>query len=99
MNNAITISKYGKPYNHPDGLTEDKYYELMNEFVDLAKAKGLTVRQAQCLFNDCSDAVLSTRLDSSISNEELKSISENIDKIANRGIDVFCSCVSTNTEY
>ncbi len=55
-------SKYGKGYETPQGLEEDKYYELMYEFVDLAKVKGLTVRQAQKLFIDCADAVLSTKL-------------------------------------
>lgn len=34
----------------------------MYEFIDLAKVKGLTVRQVQKLFNDCADAVLSTKL-------------------------------------
>lgn len=55
-------TKYGKGYDTPQGLEENKYYELMYEFVDLAKVKGLTVRQAQKLFADCSDAVLSTKL-------------------------------------
>lgn len=59
---TTTISKYGKLYEYPDGMDENKYYELMYEFVDLAKVKGLTVRQAQKLFADCSDAVLSTKL-------------------------------------
>lgn len=56
------ITKYDKGYETPIGLSEDKYYELMYEFIDLAKVKGLTVRQAQKLFIDCSDAILSTKL-------------------------------------
>lgn len=59
---TTTISKYGKIYESPQGLEENQYYELMYEFVDLAKLKGLTIRQAQKLFTDCSDAVLSTKL-------------------------------------
>lgn len=55
-------TKYGKGYENPQGLEENKYYKLMYEFVDLAKVKGLTVRQAQKLFTDCADAVLSTKL-------------------------------------
>ena len=55
------ITKYGKGYEAPVGLTEDKYYEFMYEFVDLAKTKGLTIRQAQKLFVDCSDAILDTK--------------------------------------
>ena len=57
-----TITKYGKGYETPQGLYEEKYYELMYEFIDLVKVKGLTVRQAQKLFTDCADAVLSTKL-------------------------------------
>lgn len=56
------LSKYGKTYDEPDGLSESEYYELLDEFVDLAKVKGLTVRQVQKLFADCIDAVLSTKL-------------------------------------
>lgn len=55
-------TKYGKGYEAPSGLTEDKYYELMYEFIDLAKVKGLTVRQAQKLFVDCSDIVLDSTI-------------------------------------
>lgn len=38
------IAKYGKGYETPLGLEENQYYELMYEFVDLVKVKGLTVR-------------------------------------------------------
>lgn len=55
-------TKYGRGYEAPGGLAEDKYYELMYEFVDLAKVKGLTVRQAQKLFVDCSDIVLDSKI-------------------------------------
>ena len=55
-------TKYGKGYEAPNWLTEDKYYELMYEFVDLAKVKGLTIRQAQKLFIDCSDIVLDSKI-------------------------------------
>lgn len=55
-------TKYGVGYEAPNGLTEDDYYELMYEFIDLAKEKGLTIRQAQKLFADCKDAILSTNL-------------------------------------
>lgn len=47
---STTVSKYGKTYEYPDGIDENKYYELMYEFVNLAKLKGLTVRQAQKLW-------------------------------------------------
>ena len=55
-------TKYGKGYEPPNGLTEDKYYELMYECVDFAKVKGLTIRQAQKLFIDCSDIVLDSKI-------------------------------------
>lgn len=59
---TTTISKYGKSYDSPQGIDEYTYYNLMSEFIDLAKAKGLTVRQVQKLFFDCADAILSTKL-------------------------------------
>lgn len=55
-------TKYGVGYETPTGLEEDSYYEMMYEFMDLAKIKGLTVRQAQKLFTDCADIVLYTKL-------------------------------------
>lgn len=38
------------------------FYNLIYEFVDLAKVKGLTVRQAQYLFETCKDYVLESKL-------------------------------------
>lgn len=55
-------TKYGNSYEPPNGIEEEKYYEMLYEFVDLAKVKGLTVKQAQKLFNDCADIVLYTKL-------------------------------------
>lgn len=60
MNTQVT--KYGNSYEHPEGINEEKYYDMLYEFVDLAKVKGLTVKQAQKLFNDCADIVLYTKL-------------------------------------
>ena len=59
---ATIMSKFGKVYEEPQGLDEQKYYHIMDELIDFAKIKGLTVRQAQKLFTDCLDAVLSTKL-------------------------------------
>lgn len=56
------ITKYGKGYETPIGLQEDNYYEMMYDLMDYIKVKGLTVRQAQKLFTDCADAVLSAKL-------------------------------------
>lgn len=57
-----TLTKYGIGYETPEGLSEEEYYKMIYEFIDLAKNKGLTVRQAQKLFNDCADGVLNTEL-------------------------------------
>ena len=59
---ATIMSKFGKVYEEPQGLDEQKYYDIMDELIDFTKIKGLTVRQAQKLFTDCADAVLSTKL-------------------------------------
>lgn len=52
----------GNCYEIPKGIDDIKFYELMYEFVDLAKVKGLTVRQAQYLFKACGDYVLENKL-------------------------------------
>lgn len=56
------ITKYGKGYETPQGLEEKRYYEIMYEFIDFTKVKGLTVRQAQKLFTDCADMVMDTSI-------------------------------------
>lgn len=55
---ATKHTKYGKAYNTPTGLQEDNYYEMMYDLMDYVNKKGLTTRQAQSLFTDCSDMVL-----------------------------------------
>lgn len=62
ISQATKISKFGETYDRPATIDEQEYYNMMEEFIDLAKIKGLTVRQAQKLFADCADAVLSTKL-------------------------------------
>lgn len=57
-----TSTKTGNYYEIPKGIEDIKFYELIYEFVDLAKVKGLTVRQAQYLFNACSDYILENKL-------------------------------------
>ena len=56
------LTKAGNCYKILKGIEDKKFYELIYEFVDLAKVKGLTVRQAQYLFTACSDYVLGNRL-------------------------------------
>ena len=46
----------------PHGINSDKFYSLVKEFVDLLRIKGLTVRQAQILFQVCSEYILDTKL-------------------------------------
>ena len=55
-------TKAGNSYEIPKNMNEDNYYNLIYEFVDLAKVKGLTVRQAQILFTTCADYVLENKL-------------------------------------
>lgn len=59
---STIATKSGNCYEVPNGIDYEDFYNLMYEFVDLAKAKGLTVRQAQYLFNVCSDYVLENKL-------------------------------------
>lgn len=49
-------------YEIPKTMDTEDFYRLIYEFVDLAKVKGLTVRQAQYLFEACEDYVLESKL-------------------------------------
>lgn len=55
-------TKFGVGYETPSGLSEDNYYQMIYEFIDLVRIKGLTIKQAQQLFIDCSDILLYTKL-------------------------------------
>lgn len=59
---SINATKAGNCYEVPNGIKDADFYELIYTFVDLAKVKGLTVRQAQYLFKACADYVLESRL-------------------------------------
>ncbi len=61
-NISINSTKAGNSYEIPKGINDLDYYNLIYEFVDLAKLKGLTVRQAQYLFKACEDYVLENKL-------------------------------------
>lgn len=94
---ATKHTKYGKGYETPNGLQEDNYYEMMYDLMDYVNKKGLTTRQAQHLFADCFDMVLDVKpTDEYAETNYLKSIAESLDKIANKGIDTFNPCVTTN---
>lgn len=95
---SISKTRYGTSYENPVGMPEEEYYKLMYEFVDLAKVKGLTARQAQKLFIDCADMFLDVKPSNHSNNntDSLKSISESLNKIASKGIDTFNCCSSTN---
>lgn len=93
-------AKYGKAYNTPTGLQEDNYYEMMYDLMDYVNRKGLTTRQAQNLFADCFDMILDVKhTEESIEANYLKSIADSLNKIANKGVDTFTRCSSTNTNY
>lgn len=59
---SLNGTKAGNCYEVPNGIDDLKFYELIYEFVDLAKSKGLTIRQAQYLFKACGDYVLEYKL-------------------------------------
>lgn len=61
LNSSINVCKNGVSYKIPYGIDSDKFYSLVSEFVDLAKIKGLTIRQAQTLFYVCSEYILDTK--------------------------------------
>lgn len=94
---ATKHTKYGKTYNTPTGLQEDNYYEMMYDLMDYINEKGLTTRQAQHLFADCFDMVLDVKpTDEHTESNYLKSIADSLNKIANKGIDTYNPCVTTN---
>lgn len=94
---ATKNKKYGKCYETPKGIQEDNYYELMYEFIDLAKEKGLTTRQAQSLFTDCADMILDVKPTNEYTKSNyLKSIAESLEDISKRGIMIYStSCFSS----
>lgn len=59
-----------KYYENPKGINQENYNKLIHEFVNLVKEKGLTVRQAQKLFSDCSDTLLDEKMQQDIINDE-----------------------------
>lgn len=59
---SMNCTKAGNSYEIPRGINDLEFYNLMYEFVDLAKIKGLTIRQAQYLFKACGDYVLENKL-------------------------------------
>lgn len=73
-------TKYGVGYEATHGLKEDYYYQIIYEFINLAKAKGLTVRQAQKLFIDCADMVLETKL--SPKDQNINDVPSDLSRIA-----------------
>ncbi len=52
----------GIDYQIPKGVDEDEFMSYVKEFVALAKIKGLTVRQAQILFQVCSEYIFDCTL-------------------------------------
>lgn len=86
---ATKNAKYGKAYNTPTGLQEDSYYEMLYDLMDYVNKKGLTPRQAQSLFTDCSDMILDVKpTDEHTESNYLKSLAESLDRIAYYGITI-----------
>lgn len=55
---ASKESNTGISYNYAKGVDEDVFLDYVEEMINLAKTKGLTVRQAQILFQVCVEYVL-----------------------------------------
>ena len=62
LEDSTNVCDNGISYKIPHGINSDKFYSLVKEFVDLLRIKGLTVRQAQLLFQVCSEYILDTKL-------------------------------------
>lgn len=75
---STKTTKYGTSYESPTGLQEDNYYGMMYELIDYIKEKGLTTRQAQKLFIDCSDMVLDITIDEDKNNTNIAKSLESI---------------------
>lgn len=52
------VTDNGLSYKIPYGIDANEFYAIVKEYVELAKVKGLTTRQAQILFHVCSEYVL-----------------------------------------
>ena len=78
------ITNYKTGYTAPNGLSEDDYCGLMNQLMEFVQSKGLTIRQAQKLFIDCSDMVL----DCNCSTNHDKNKLSDIDRLVNKLDDI-----------
>lgn len=56
------LADNGRTYLIPNGIAEENFLSIMRELVDFTKTKGLTVRQAQALFECCKDYALDSNL-------------------------------------
>lgn len=61
LNFSSNVCENGVSYKIPHGMNSEIFYSIVKEFVDLVKIKGLTIRQAQTLFNVCSEYILDTK--------------------------------------
>ena len=52
----------GLTYPSPYGISDDKFYDLLEEQMTFCKVKGLTVKQAQILFDACKKYVADSTL-------------------------------------
>lgn len=81
----MTQRKYNESYKPPQGIDDNLFYALIDEFINLAKDKGLTVRQAQSLFISCSDAILDININGNNrvqKNDLINDISKSLSDIA-----------------
>lgn len=60
--NPTSVSRNGFSYNVPKNMDENDFYNILEEMINLCKIKGLTVMQAQTLFETCVDYVVDSTL-------------------------------------
>lgn len=60
--NATIVAKNGMIYDYPRNMEEKEFHGLLEELMNFCKIKGLTVMQAQMLFETCVDYVVDSAL-------------------------------------
>ena len=59
---AMKTAKNGLSYSYPYGISEEDFYQMLDEIYSFCKIKGLTVKQAQLLLETASKYIEDTAL-------------------------------------
>ncbi len=55
---AKNFREYSIPYDIKESDERDEFFYIVDTIIDIVKTKGLTIRQAQSLFQLCSEYML-----------------------------------------